>query len=91
MCEWYAAYLDLDTNKRWTEELFHHIAQTCLPSPIVQVLNKNGELVDVDLGAKFAKKRFPDLLREYAGVDMFHDSLERLQEVAKNVGVEKIA
>lgn len=90
MCEWYAAYADLDTNKKWTEEMFHHIASVCLPSPVVQVMNKNGELIDVDLSAKFDEKRFPELLREYADVDMFNDSMEQLQKVAKQVGVEKI-
>lgn len=90
MCEWYAAFADLDTNKKWTEEMFHHIAKTCLPSPVVQVMNKNGELIDVDLGAKFNEKRFPDLLKEHAWVDMFSDSLEQLQKIAKEVWVEKI-
>lgn len=90
MCEWYAAYADLDTNKKWTEEMFHHIAEKCLPSPVVQVMNKNGDMIDVDLGAKFDEKRFPELLREHAGVDMFNDSLEQLQKIAKEVGVEKI-
>lgn len=90
MCEWYAAFADLDTNKKWTEEMFHHIAKECLPSPVVQVMNKNGEMINVDLGAKFDEKRFPELLREYAGVDMFSDSLEQLQKIAKEVGVEKI-
>ncbi len=90
MCEWYAAYADLDTNKKWTEEMFHHIAKECLPSPVVQVMNKNGEMIDVDLGAKFDEKRFPELLREHAGVDMFNDSMEQLQKIAKEVGVEKI-
>ncbi len=91
MCEWYAAYADLDTNKKWTEEMFHHIVATCLPSPVVQVMNKNGDMIDVDLGATFASKRFPELLMEHAGVDMFTNSLEQLQKIAKEVGVEKIA
>lgn len=90
MCEWYAAYVDLDTNRKWTEEMFHQIARTCLPSPIIQVQNKNGEYIAVDLSAHFDEKRFPELLREHAGVDMFTDSLEQLQKVAKDVGVEKI-
>jgi lysyl-tRNA synthetase class 2 len=90
MCEWYAAFADLDTNKKWTEEMFHHIVEKCLPSRVVQVMNKNGDMVDVDLGAKFDEKRFPELLMEHAGVDMFHDSMEKLQKIAKEVGVEKI-
>lgn len=90
MCEWYAAYADLDTNKVWTEEMFHHIVRTCLPSSVVQVKNKNGDTINVDLGAKFNEKRFPELLREHAGVDMFTDSLEQLQKIAHEVGVEKI-
>lgn len=90
MCEWYAAYADLDTNKKWIEEMFHHIANTCLPSPVVQVMNKNGDMIDVDLSAKFDEKRFPELLKEHAGVDMFTDSIEQLQKIAKEVGVEKI-
>ncbi len=90
MCEWYAAYADLDTNKQWTEEMFHHIVATCLPSPVVQVMNKSGEMIDVDLGGTFASRRFPELLREYAGVDMFTDTMEQLQKIAKDVGVDKI-
>lgn len=85
MCEWYAAFVDLDTNKKWTEEMFHHIAQTCLTAPVVQVMNKNGDLIDVDLSAKFDEKRFPDLLSEHAGVDMFTDSIEQLQKIAKEL------
>ena len=91
MCEWYAAFADLDTNREWTEEMFHHIVATCLPSPVVQVMSKSGDMIDVDLGATFASRRFPELLQEYAGVNMFTDSLEQLQKVAKEVGVEKIS
>lgn len=91
MCEWYAAYADLDTNRKWTEEMFHHIVATCLPSPVVQVMNKSGDRIDVDLGASFASRRFPELLLEYAGVDMFTDTMEQLQKIAGRVGVEKIS
>ncbi|PID70673.1 lysine--tRNA ligase [bacterium DOLZORAL124_38_8] len=90
MCEWYAAYQDLETNKQWTEELFHRFCQKVFRKEIFTVVDADGNETEINFGGKFAEARFPDLLKEYANIDMFAASDEVVVAKAKEVGVEKI-
>ena len=89
MCEWYAAYQDLETNKQWTEELFHRLCKNVFQKEIFTVVDTEGNETEIDFGKKFAEKSFPELLKEYANLDMFTASDEDVRDKAKEVGVEK--
>lgn len=90
MCEWYAAYEHIETNKRWTEELFHRICEGCIGSSTITILDPEGQEVTIDFSQKFAEARFPDLLQKHAGLDMFTASDLEVQQKARELGVEKI-
>ena len=91
MLEWYCAYKDLDTNMQWTEELLKRICEKVLGTTQVEVLDKDENPVTVDFGKQFAKARFPDLLKEHAGIDMFTISDEDLRAKAKELGIKGYA
>lgn len=90
MCEWYAAYQDLETNKKWTEELFHRLTENVFGKKVFSVVDAEGKRTEIDFGGKFAEKSFPELLKEYADLDMFTATDDEIREKAKVLGVEKI-
>ncbi|HIQ57780.1 TPA: lysine--tRNA ligase [Candidatus Gracilibacteria bacterium] len=90
MLEWYAAYADIDDNKRWTEEMLHRVCKNVFKKDIFQVSDTEGNITEINFGEKFAEARFPDLLKEFADLDMFTASDDEVLECAKKVGVEKI-
>ncbi len=90
MCEWYAAYQDLETNKEWTEELFHRLCAKVFGKTVFTVVDTEGNETTIDFGGKFAEKGFPQLLQEYADLDMFTATDDAVRAKAKEVGVEKI-
>ncbi len=90
MCEWYAAYQDLETNKKWTEELFHRLCKKVFQKDIFTVVDTEGNETEINFAGKFAEKRFPDLLKEFAGIDMFTATDEEVYQKAKDLGVEKL-
>lgn len=90
MCEWYAAYKDLDVNKQWTEELFHRLCTKVFQKDVFTVVDTDGNETEINFGGKFAEARFPDLLKEHANLDMFNASDDDVRAKAKEVGVEKI-
>lgn len=90
MCEWYAAYKDLEVNKQWTEELFHRLCKNVFKQDVFVVVDTDGNETEIDFGKKFDDRSFPDLLVEYANLDMFTATDEEIRIKAKEVGVEKI-
>ena len=90
MCEWYAAYEDLETNKKWTEELFHRLTENVFEKTVFSVVDTEGKKTEIRFDKKFEEKRFPDLLQEYANIDMFTATDEEVRAKAKEVGVENI-
>ncbi len=70
MIEWYAAYESLDQNMDWTEELIKHLAQDVFGKTRFMVYNDAGEQQEVDLAGEWKRVRFPDLLKENAGLDI---------------------
>ncbi len=88
MLEWYAAYSDLETNKIWTEELLRTILQNALGTTRVTVLGKDESEHKIDFAKPFAVARFPDLLKEHAGIDMFSISDSDLSSAAQKLGID---
>lgn len=91
MLEWYAAYQDLETNKQWTEELLHHLVEKVFGKMTLEILGQDNQKHEVDFSQKFAEARFPDLLKEYANIDMFTISDEDLQKKAQDLGIEDVS
>ncbi|KAA0214254.1 lysine--tRNA ligase [bacterium] len=83
MMELYEAYGDYHSMMEITEGLIRHAAQTIRPDG--NLLFKWGE-VEIDLGKSFARRRYTDLLREYARVDL-HD-MAGMKARAKELGLE---
>ncbi len=90
MIEWYAAYKDINTNKEWMEDLIHRVCENVYGKTKFEILDKNEEKVEVDFGGKFASVDFADLLKDYAGIDMFTISDENLRAEARKLGVEDV-
>ena len=90
MLEWYAAYCDINDNKRWTEEMFHRLCKNVFKKDIFVVRDTEGNETEIDFGKKFAEARFPDLLQEFANLNMFTASDDEVRAKAKEVGVDKI-
>lgn len=87
MLEWYAAFEDIEVNKKWTEELFHRLCKNVFKKEIIIVRDTEGNETEIDFGKKFDEKRFPDLIKEYTGVDMLSSSMSEIQNVAKKLGI----
>ncbi len=83
MMELYEAYGDYHSMMEITEGLIRHAANTIRPDG--NLVFKWGE-VDVDLGKPFARRKYSDLLREYAGVEL-HD-IAAVAAKAKALGLE---
>jgi len=90
MCEWYAAFEDLETNKKWTEELLKKIAKKVFGKSIFEVFDKNENPVKIDFEKKFESVKFADLLEKYAGINMFEISDADLKKVAKKLEIDEI-
>lgn len=90
MCEWYAAYQNIETNKQWTEELFHRLCKNVFSQEIFTVVDTDGNETDINFGKKFEEARFPDLLKKHANLDMMTATDDEVRTKAKEVGVEKI-
>ncbi len=90
MLEWYAAYQDIDTNKKWTQEMIQTVMMKVLGTTKATILDKDEKEVGIDFGGEFTEVRFPDLLKKYADLDMFTASDEEVRTKAKEVGVEQI-
>ncbi len=90
MLEWYAAYKDIETNKKWTQEMIQKVMTKVLGTTKVKILDKDEKEIEVDFGGEFKEVRFPDLLEKYANLDMFTASDKEIRAKAKEVGVDKI-
>lgn len=87
MLEWYAAYQDLDTNMEWTEDMLRTIMKKVIGTTKITILDKEENPVEVDFGKSWRRAKFPELLKEHAGLDMFTASEEEIQQKAIEVGV----
>lgn len=89
MLEWYAAYADLDQNMKWTEEMLREIFETVLPDQKLQLLDKDENPITVNLDGDWERKKFPELLLEYAQLDMFHADLDQITQHAQKWGMDR--
>ncbi len=90
MLEWYAAYCDIEQNKRWNEDMLRQICTNVLGTTKVTVLDKENDEHEIDFGQPFAEFTFAELLADHANLDMFKASDEEVKAKAKEVGVEHI-
>ena len=88
MMEWYSAYHSLEENIVWTETLLKELAKNIVGKSIFTVYDKEGASVEVDFDSAWPKKKFADLLNEYAGIDMNAISLPDLQKEAIKYGID---
>ncbi len=70
MLEWYAAYENMDTNMKWTEEMLQNILPKVLGTPSFKVYDKKGKEHMVDISKPFKKVTFTELLASVK-VDIF--------------------
>ncbi len=87
MLEWYAAYKDLETNIRWTEEMLKKIAFEIAGKKIYKILNKEGKEIEVNFDTVWPRVKFGDLLKENAGIDIGGISLEDARQEAVKWGM----
>ncbi len=90
MLEWYAAYVSFEQNMEWNEQMLREIATKVFGKTVFTVKDKNETDHEIDFEKPFAKKRFADLLKEYADFDMFSASDDEVRAKAAEVGVEQI-
>lgn len=89
MIEWYAAYQTLETNMAWTEELIKNIATDLIGKTTYKVYDNDGNVTDVDLGGKWPRITFGDLLKKDAGIDIETITLDEARREAKKWGVKE--
>lgn len=90
MLEWYAAYVSFEENMNWNEAMLRQIATNVFRKTIFEVQDKFGNTHSIDFSKEFIKKRFSDLLLEYANFDMFAATDEEVRTKARELWVEKI-
>jgi len=89
MMEWYAAFATLEDNIQWTEDLLKHLAKDIVGKTIFTVYDNVGNGIEVDFSKAWPKKKFSDLLKEYAEIDMGKVDDNALKEKALSLGMGK--
>ena len=70
--------------------MFHRLCEKVFEKEVFTVVDTEGNETEINFAGKFAEKRFPDLLKEFAGIDMFTATDEEVYQKAKKLGVEKL-
>lgn len=89
MMEWYAAYESLETNMNWTEELLKKLAEDVAGKTSFTVYDKDGGEQKVDFSGSWPRKRFDELVKDYAGIDVLTASRKDLEAKALEYGIDK--
>lgn len=89
MIEWYAAYETLEVNMNWTEELIKSIAKDVMGKTTFNVYDNDGNAVSVDLGEKWPRISFGELLKENADINIETITLEEARKEAVKWGVKE--
>jgi lysyl-tRNA synthetase class 2 len=87
MLEWYAAYEDMNTNMKWTEEMLKEVLPKALGQTTFTVFDKKNKEHTIDISKPFKKVTFAQLL-ETVGVDIFATK-EILVKKAVDIGIDK--
>ncbi len=69
MIEWYSAYNTLEENIEWTEKLLKHLAIDVAGKAQFKVWDKENNEHMISFDGSWPKRRFDELLMEYANVD----------------------
>lgn len=87
MIEWYAAYHSLEDNMRWTEELLKILAIDVAGKEAYTVYDKEGTAHEISFAGSWPRRKFGDLLMEYAGIDFVAITDESLKIEARKYGM----
>lgn len=87
MIEWYAAYETLDANMSWTEDLLKHLAKDIVKKEEYTVYDKDGNPHVISFSGSWPRRKFGDLLKEYAGIDFANITDDELKDQAKKYGM----
>jgi lysyl-tRNA synthetase class 2 len=88
--EWYGAYDTLEMHETWIEELLREICTEIFHKTNFQILDKEGDFVDVDFSKPFKKITFSQLLQDHANIDIFNISTDDLRTEAKKLGIDDV-
>ena len=86
MLEWYAAYEDMNTNMKWTEEMLQEILPKAIGQTSFTVFDKKGKEHVVDISKPFKKVTFKELLAT-VDVDVFAEK-DVLVKKAIEIGID---
>ncbi len=87
MIEWYAAYHTLQDNISWTESLLKKLATDVIGKTEFRVWDKDENEHTINFDGVWLKKKFGDLLMEYAGIDYMNITDSELRESVKKYGM----
>lgn len=89
MLEWYCAYENYETGMDWTEEMLRETIEKALGTLKFNVFDKEGNEHEIDFSQPIPRKKFGDLLKEGAGIDMIETPTEDLIKKAIELGIDK--
>jgi lysyl-tRNA synthetase class 2 len=81
--EWYWAYADYREGMKLTQELFRYVMQE-----VYGTLQFTIKGFDVDLSKEWEEVWFADIIKERFGIDIFTDSVEKMNEKLKENSVD---
>lgn len=88
MVEHYASYWDYEDNMKFTEEMITEIVQKLKGTLTIEILNRDGELVTVDLTPPWDRKTFRELIIADSGLDIDqYPTTEELKAAIKQAGI----
>ncbi|MES2623049.1 MAG: lysine--tRNA ligase [Patescibacteria group bacterium] len=89
MIEHYASYWDYEDNMKFTEEMFVEVVSKLKGSMTIECMNRDGEMVSVDLTPPWDRKTFRDLLIEDCGIDIdLYPETETLKAAIQKLGIQ---
>lgn len=88
MIEWYAAYHTLADNINWTESLLKKLANEVVGKTEFKVWDKDDNEHVINFEGSWPKKKFGELLMEYAGIDYINITDADLKQAVKKYGME---
>jgi lysyl-tRNA synthetase class 2 len=87
MIEWYAAFETLETNMAWTEDLLKKLAKDVVGKDEYVVHDKDDVPHTINFKEEWPRRKFADLLKEYADIDALNITDEELKIVAAKYGM----
>lgn len=88
MIEHYCAYWDFEDNMEFTEKMLSTVVQKLRGTTKFKTLNRNGELIEVDLAPPWKRVSFRELLIADCGIDIdLYPDAENLRKEIRNKGV----